>query len=115
MTRPIFACIVFIAAFSTLICAQKTNKSSARPNAEIQKMLREISAKNIESSIRRLVSFGTRNTLSEQDNPARGIGAARDWIFAEFQKISAACGNCLQVENKLFCSRKPTAFPSRRI
>jgi acetylornithine deacetylase/succinyl-diaminopimelate desuccinylase-like protein len=68
-------------------------------------MLREISAKNIESSIRKLVSFGTRNTLSEQDNPARGIGAARDWIFAEFQKISADCGNCLQVEKQTFLQK----------
>ena len=44
-------------------------------------MLKEVSAKKIETSIRKLVSFGTRNTLSEQDDPTRGIGAARDWIF----------------------------------
>ena len=44
-------------------------------------MLREISAKNVEASIRKLVSFGTRNTLSEQDNPTRGIGADRSgWV-----------------------------------
>lgn len=55
-------------------------------------MVREVSARNIEASIRKLVSFGTRNTLSDQDNPNRGIGAARDWIFGEFQRINAACG-----------------------
>ncbi|HEX8734322.1 MAG TPA: hypothetical protein VF721_03300, partial [Pyrinomonadaceae bacterium] len=97
MTRQIFACIVFIVAFSTLICAQKANKSSAGFQPEIQKIVREISARRIEADIRRLVSFGTRNTLSEQNNPARGIGAARDWIYGEFQKISADCGNCLTV------------------
>ena len=32
--------------------------------------------------MRKLVSFGTRHTLSDQDDPERGIGAARDWIFA---------------------------------
>ena len=85
--------------------AQKQTKT--KPNAEIQKMLTEISAKNIEDSIRKLVSFGTRNTLSEQDNPTRGIGAARDWIFAEFQKISANCGNCLAVEKQTFV-QQPT-------
>ncbi|CAN5230066.1 M20/M25/M40 family metallo-hydrolase [soil metagenome] len=73
-----------------------------KPNAEITKMLKEVSAKNIENSIRKLVSFGTRNTLSEQNNSTRGIGAARDWVFAEFQKISADCGGCLQVEKQSF-------------
>ena len=112
MTKKIFACIVFIAAFSTLICAQKADKSSSKPNAEIQKMLREVSAKRIEADIRRLAGFGTRNTNSEQDNPTRGIGAARDWIFAEFQKISAQCGNCLTVEKQAY-TQQPT--PNRRI
>ncbi|MDQ3129951.1 MAG: M28 family metallopeptidase [Acidobacteriota bacterium] len=77
-------------------------KSKEKPNPEIVKMLKEISAKRIESDIRKLVSFGTRNTNSEQDNPTRGIGAARDWIFAEFNKISADCGNCLAVEKQTY-------------
>ena len=83
-------------------------KSKEKPNAEIAKMLKEVSAKRIETDIRKLVSFGTRNTLSEQDNPTRGIGAARDWIFSEFQKISAECGNCLTVEKQTFL-QQPTA------
>jgi hypothetical protein len=74
-------------------------------------MIGEISGKNIEASIRKLVSFGTRNTLSEQDNPARGIGAARDWIFAEFQRISADCGNCLAVEKQTFLQPKANRVP----
>src|SRR4029079_6119927 len=65
-----------------------------------------VSAKIIEATIRKLVSFGTRNTLSEQDNPTRGVGAARDWIFAEFQKINAACGNCMTVEKQSFLQPK---------
>ena len=72
------------------------------------KMMKEISAKNIEMTIRKLASFGTRNTLSEQNNPVRGIGAARDYLFGEFQKISADCGNCLQVEKQTF-TQEPTA------
>src|ERR671926_123448 len=56
---------------------------------EVAAMLREIDARNIESTIRKLVSFGTRNTLSAQDDPRRGIGAARDWLFSEFQQIAA--------------------------
>lgn len=96
-----FVCFIVFAENSS---AQKKEK----PKPEIAKMMKEISAKNIEASIRKLVSFGTRNTLSEQDNPTRGIGAARDWIFSEFQKISNDCGNCLQVEKQTFL-QQPTA------
>ncbi len=74
-------------------------------------MLKEVSAKRIESDIRKLVSFGTRNTNSEQDNPTRGIGAARDWIFAEFERISADCGNCLTVEKQTFLQPKAARVP----
>lgn len=81
------------------------------PNPEIQKMIREVSAKNLEAYIRKLVSFGTRNTLSEQDNPTRGIGAARDWIFSEFQRISGDCGGCLTVEKQTFLQPKANRIP----
>ena len=98
---------IFISANDSF--AQK--KSKEKPNAEIQKMLKEVSAKNIETTIRKLVSFGTRNTLSEQDNPVRGIGAARDYLFAEFQKISNNCGGCLQVEKQTFLQPKAARVP----
>jgi hypothetical protein len=97
---------LFVSAVN--IFAQKTKE---KLNPEIQKMIKEISAKRIEADIRKLVSFGTRNTLSEQDNPTRGIGAARDWLFAEFQKISADCGNCLQVEKQTFLQPKAARIP----
>nr|WP_232819953.1 M28 family metallopeptidase [Aliidiomarina celeris] len=55
------------------------------------------SAANIERDIAKLVSFGTRHTLSETESETQGIGAARRWIFEEFERISAACGGCLEV------------------
>ena len=82
-----------------------------KPSAEIIKMVREVSTKNIEATIRRLVTFGTRNTLSEQDNPTRGIGAARDWLYGEFQKISASCGGCLDVQKQTFLQPKTARVP----
>ncbi|MFL6466328.1 MAG: M20/M25/M40 family metallo-hydrolase, partial [Pyrinomonadaceae bacterium] len=84
---------------------------AAKPNPEIAKMIKEIAAKNIEATIRKLVSFGTRNTLSEQDNPVRGVGAARDWLFAEMQKINADCGNCMTVEKQSFVQPKANRIP----
>ncbi|MCE9678761.1 M28 family metallopeptidase [Shewanella sp. AS1] len=47
--------------------------------------------------VQTLVNFGTRHSLSDTQSSARGIGAARRWIKAEFERISAACGNCLEV------------------
>ncbi|MDQ3618222.1 MAG: M28 family metallopeptidase [Pseudomonadota bacterium] len=55
------------------------------------------SADRIEADIRTLVGFGTRHTLSETASDTRGIGAARRWIHAEFERISAQCGGCLEV------------------
>ena len=56
-----------------------------------------VSAERIESYIRTLAGFGTRHTLSETGSDTRGIGAARRWIEAEFNRISDACGGCLEV------------------
>ena len=55
------------------------------------------SAQRIEADIRTLVGFGTRHTLSDTVSHTRGIGAARRWIKAEFERISAQCGGCLEV------------------
>ncbi|MBL7599204.1 peptidase M28, partial [Escherichia coli] len=44
------------------------------------------------------VGFGTRHTLSDPDNPTRGIGAARRWFAAELSKIGDQC-SCIEVAN----------------
>jgi len=54
-------------------------------------------AGNIEHTIRTLVGFHTRNTISDTLSPTTGIGAARRWIHAQFDSISKACGGCLEV------------------
>lgn len=103
--------LALILASAFVVFGQKAVAPTQRPDAEIQKMLREISAKNIEASIRKLVSFGTRNTLSEQDNPTRGIGAARDWIFSEFEKFNRDCGGCMVVEKQSFTQSQGNRVP----
>jgi len=72
----------------------------AQPNitaqqAQINKILGEISQQRIEGHIRKLVSFGTRHTMSETASETRGIGAARRWIKAELERCGA--GTPLQV------------------
>lgn len=56
-----------------------------------------VSSARLESTVRALVGFGTRHTLSDTLSPTRGIGAARRWVRAEFERISRDCGGCLEV------------------
>ncbi len=56
-----------------------------------------VSADRIETDIRKLAGFGTRNTFSDTVSDTRGIGAARRFIKAEFEKISSDCDGCLDV------------------
>ena len=56
-----------------------------------------ISEARMRADVERLVSFGTRHTLSSQTDPKRGIGAARTWAEAELRKTSAGCGGCLEI------------------
>ncbi|MGM0669020.1 MAG: M28 family peptidase, partial [Gemmatimonadota bacterium] len=55
------------------------------------------SAERLEADVQALVNFGTRNTFSDTLSDTRGIGAARRWIKAEFDRISVECGGCLEV------------------
>ena len=89
--------------------AGATSTASPR-NPEIARLVSEVNAGNIERTVRKLVSFGTRNTLSAQDNPVRGIGAARDWLFSEFQKIAETSGGRMTVEKQTF-EQAPGKFP----
>jgi hypothetical protein len=68
----------------------------------IQRWVNEVSAKTIEADVRKLVSYGTRHTLSDTKNKKRGIGAARQYVFDEFKKYSKAGGGRMTVEMDTF-------------
>ncbi|WP_430739030.1 M28 family metallopeptidase [Sphingomonas paeninsulae] len=52
----------------------------------------------LRASVSKLVSFGTRHTLSSPTDPKRGIGAARAWVASEFLRIGKGCGGCITVD-----------------
>ncbi len=81
---------------------QTTRTPRTVRNPLIARLVAEVDSRNIERTIRRLVSFGTRNTLSDQTSKTRGIGAARDYLKGEFDRISQANGNRLKVELQSF-------------
>src|ERR1051325_3300550 len=84
-------------------------------NRAISNIVREIDARNIEATIRKLVSFATRSTLSEQNDPKRGIGAARDWLYSEFLKAAEPSNGRMTVEKQSFEQQKAARVPQPTI
>ncbi len=88
----------------------------AATDPQIAAALAAISPADIQADIAKLVTFGTRSTLSSNstDLPAgQGILPAADWIESEFKRISAACGNCLEVKRDDFVQPAGTDARSR--
>ena len=87
-----------ISTFFLLIGVMAASAAPApKPNPQVAGVVKGISARNIEASIRKLVSFGTRHTLSDTTSEARGVGAARRWLQAEFERYAKDSGGRLQV------------------
>jgi len=89
--------LTFTFLFSSLIFLTTGFHLNAQTDSRIYDIIDEVSADRIEKDIRKLADFGTRHTLSDTLSETRGIGAARRWIKAEFDKISKDCGGCLEV------------------
>jgi hypothetical protein len=70
--------------FTSILSAQ----TIINRDIEIDKMVKEVSADSLQSYIKQMVAFGTRNTLSTQTNPKRGIGAARVWVLNKFNEFA---------------------------
>jgi hypothetical protein len=82
-----------------------------RRNPKVEAMLEEVSAARIEATVRTLAGFGTRHTLSDPDQRARGIGAARRWIKEELERYAKDSGGRLKVEEDAFTQRPAPRMP----
>ncbi len=95
--------VLFKAAMASalILAACTSSPASVETPAQVKQALAAVSAEVSEVSLRgyieKMVSFGTRHTLSDQVSDTRGIGAARRWVEGEFRKMSADCGGCLEV------------------
>ncbi len=81
--RPLIATAAILALFAGHGAAD-----DKAVNPKVSKIVSEVSDERIQAIIAKLVSFGTRNTMSNQDDPNRGIGAARQWVLEEFKSYS---------------------------
>jgi hypothetical protein len=89
--------LMFALVFLALPAAAPAS-TKRQPSPSLVQMAREVDPQRIERSIRTLAGFGTRHTLSSQTDPARGIGAARDWLYGELQRSAARSGGRMSVE-----------------
>ena len=85
---------VMIAAALTSLAPLAPAQST---DPRISQIVSAPSARRLEADDRKLVSFGTRHTMSDTLSETRGIGAARRWIKSVFDSISSACKGCLEV------------------
>lgn len=92
LKNTFFASLLFM---GLTVAAQET--APPQVDLRIYDIIEKISADSIEADIRTLAGFGTRNTFSDTVSNTRGIGAARRFIKADFDRISADCNNCLEV------------------
>ncbi|KAB2352570.1 M28 family metallopeptidase [Actinomadura rudentiformis] len=83
-----------------------------RPGKDLRDLLREVDRNRISATVKRLVDFGTRHTLSSQDDPVRGIGAATEWVYARMQEFAAASGGRMTVQKQSFVQPVSPRIPA---
>jgi len=82
MKKTLFYSILSFCFFTQISISQVTE------DPEIKKMISEIKTENLEATIDKLVSFGTRHTLSDTKSKTKGVGASQQWVKSEFDKFA---------------------------
>ncbi len=113
---PLMPVLAFMMTlFSAMSSSAQNTASKWVADPRIAAVLKDVSAARVQGNIERLVSFGTRVTISAQDPAAvsagRGIGAAREWIRSEFERYSKDCGGCLEVKTDSFLEQPAERIP----
>lgn len=102
-------CVVFIvgsaAAFIFSGCQSREAESKSKRSSQIVKIQDSISADSIRANIKRLAAFQTRHTTSNTSSDSSGIGAARRWIYHQFEKYSEGSGGRLKVRFDRFIEK----------
>src|SRR5579863_8727182 len=117
--RPCLLLVLLLAVSGAVGAQGRMESSPAQPMAadsRISAALQQVSAEHIRANIEKLVSFGTRSTISPQDSAAvsagHGIGAAREWIKSEFERYAKDCGGCLEVKTDNFTEPAADRIPA---
>lgn len=92
-----FASTIVVLALAAFAGPSAAEAPPGAGQAQIHRILADISPRRIESRIRKLAGFGTRHTMSDTASEVRGIGAARRWIMGELERCNAESGDRLKL------------------
>ena len=82
---------LFISSFSSA-------QTIVNRDAEIYNYASQVNADSLKAKVEKLVSFGTRHTMSSTTDKKRGIGAARNWVLSQFKNYAKNSGGRMSVE-----------------
>jgi hypothetical protein len=100
-----------IAPASAASASVDSAKHSGNFDPALRALISQIDPGRIQAIIEKLVSFGTRNTLSSQTDPNRGIGAATAWVFQQMQGFAAASNGNMTVQQQTFTQPVSSTIP----
>ena len=96
-------------------CHAQSGAPTSAADPQIAAAIRQVSAERLQQTVDKLVSLGTRSTLSAQEDNSikagKGVGAAREWIKSEFERYSKDCGGCLEVKTDSFLEQPADRIP----
>src|SRR3954462_5421271 len=112
----VWVAVLMISASGMVAHAQKTKTPPrvAGRDASVEKAMKLVTTADVQRIDEKLVSFGTRLTLTSgmPVESGRGIAAAREWIRSEFERYSKECGGCLEVKLDTFSEGPMDRIPS---
>lgn len=85
------------------------------PDDELISILHQIDPNRMKATVEKLTTFGTRHTLSNQTDPVRGIGAARDWIAAQMRTFAAASNGRMTVTVPSYVQQASSRIPNATV
>jgi hypothetical protein len=111
----LLVCSLFLSGVLAANAEAQDVLNAGPADPRIAAALKEVSSDRIRANIEKLVSFGTRSTLSAQDPESiakgQGIGAAREWIKSQFEAYSKDCSGCLEVKTDSFVEQPADRIP----
>ena len=115
MKTALLVCSLFLSGVLAANAEAQDVLNAGPADPRIAAALKEVSSDRIRANIEKLVSFGTRSTLSAQDPESiakgQGIGAAREWIKSQFEAYSKDCSECLEVKTDSFVEQPADRIP----
>ena len=79
-------------AFSLGLSAQKKDI-----DVEIMQYVKNVNKDSLKANVEKLVSFGTRHTMSSTTDQHKGIGASRNWVLSKFRTYSKNASGRMEV------------------